>query len=177
MSTPQDPHPSHPADLSPPPPAGWAGPAGGFGPGDGSVPPAGTRSGTVVAAAVFWTLAGLALSGYGAALLSAVRDQRTRDELLRLLTDSQMQIDTAVLQRVLVGVGSVTLVVGLLTVIFGLLLLRGANWARIVVTVLGILGLPLFLPVAPLVLLGIVLQFLPGSNAWFRSRAAAATDR
>jgi len=125
---------------------------------------------------VFWTLAGLLLSAYGAALLSAVRDPRTRDELLDLLADSQVQISVAVLERVLVGLGSVNLVVGLLTVIFGLLLLRGANWARILVTVLGVLAMPLFLPVFPLVLLAIVLQFLPSSNAWFRSRAAAGAN-
>lgn len=125
---------------------------------------------------MFWTLAGLLLSGYGAALLSAVRDPRTRDEFLDLLADSQVQISVAVLERVLVGLGSVTLAVGLLTVIFGLLLLRRANWARIVVTVLGVVGMPLFLPVFPLVLLAIVLQFLPGSNAWFRSRPAIAMN-
>ena len=123
-----------------------------------------------------WTLAGLFLSGYGAALLSAVRDPRTRDELLDLLADSQVQIRATVLEQVLAGLGSVALVLGLLTVIFGLLLLRGANWARILVTVVGVLGLPLFLPIFPLILLGIVLQFLPSSNAWFRSRAAAATN-
>lgn len=176
MSTPQDPDVPRPADLSPPP-AGWSGPADGSGPGNGSGPPAAARPGTVVAAVVCWTLAGLVLSGYGAALLSAVRDPRTRDELLDLLTDSQAQISAAALERVLVGVGSVTLVVGLLTVIFGLLLLRGANWARIVVTVVGVLGLPLFLPIVVLVLLGIVLQFLPGSNAWFRARTAPAISR
>jgi hypothetical protein len=153
------------------PPAGWSGP------GDGSGPlAAGTRSGTVVAAVVFWTLAGLFLSGYGAALLAAVRDQRTKNELLDLLADSQVQVSASVLERILVGLGCVTLVVGVLTVIFGLLLLRRANWARILVTVVGLLAMPLFLPVFPLVLLGIVLQFLPSSNAWFRARAAVAMN-
>lgn len=166
-STPHDPYSSPSADRLSPPPAGWSGPPA----------PAARSSGTVVAATVFWTLVGLLLAGYGATLLSAVRDPRTRDELLDLLAESQVQISVAVLERVLVGLGSVTLVVGLLTVIFGLLLLRAANWARILITVLGVLAIPLFLPIFPLVLLAIVLQFLPSSNAWFRSRAAAAVNR
>lgn len=127
-----------------------------------------TRPGAVVTAVAFWTLSGLALSGYAAVLLSSLGDPATRDALLDVLADSQVQVGADVLERVLVVLGTVTLVLGLLTVTFGLLLLRRANWARVLATVVGVLGMPLFLPVLPLVLLAILLQFLPSSNAWFR---------
>lgn len=164
MSTPQDPYAARlPAPPLEGPPAGSVG---------GYQPATVSRPGAVVAAVVFWTLSGLTLTGYGAALLSTVGDPATRDALLDVLADSQVQVSAEVLERVLVVLGTLTLVLGLLTVIFGLLLPRRANWARVLATVVGVLGMPLFLPVLPLVVLAIVLQFLPSSNAWFRSGPA-----
>jgi hypothetical protein len=54
---------------------------------------------------------------------------------------------------------------------------RGANWARIVMTVLGVLSI--FGGVVPLLIsvVAIVLSWLPASNVWFRSARGTAAPR
>jgi hypothetical protein len=83
-----------------------------------------------------------------------------------------VQISEEAIEQLLIGTGLAAVAVGLLTIVFGTLLLGGANWARITVTVLGVLGVLIVLLPAPLVLLALVLQFVPSSNAWFRTRSA-----
>ncbi|HEU0088139.1 MAG TPA: hypothetical protein VFQ77_10895 [Pseudonocardiaceae bacterium] len=170
MSTPQDPYASRSGDLPlapSSPPAGWPGPAG------GPLPPAPvTRPGTVVAAVVCWLLAGLILIFSGAVTVAAARTQEAKNALADLFAKSQVQISEEAIEQLLIGTGLAAVAVGLLTIVFGTLLLGGANWARITVTVLGVLGVLIVLLPAPLVLLALVLQFVPSSNAWFRTRSA-----
>jgi hypothetical protein len=86
-----------------------------------------------------------------------------------------------------VGV-ALAVAVGLISVVayivFAVLMRRGANWARIVLTVLssialvsglvGLLGLNLLnLLVSVLVVIAAVLLYVPASNAYFQARSAA----
>jgi hypothetical protein len=130
------------------------------------------RPGTVLGAVVCWILAGLTMLVSGAATVAVARTREAKQAFADLFAESQVQISDEMIEQLLLGTGLASLVIGFLTIVFGLLLLGGANWARITVTVLGLIGvLVVFFP-APFVALAIVLQFLPSSNAWFRSRAA-----
>jgi hypothetical protein len=82
-----------------------------------------------------------------------------------------------------VGVLSITAYV-----VFALLMRRGANWSRIVLTVLsaialvsglvGLLALNLLnLLVSALVIAAAVLLWVPASNAYFAARSAAKVSR
>ena len=108
----------------------------------------------------------------GAATVAAAGTQEAKQTLADVFAESQLQVSDAMIEQLLIATGVASLAVGALSIAFGLLLLGGANSARITVTVLGLLGVLIVLLPAPFVALAIVLQFLPGSNAWFRSRAA-----
>ena len=76
-----------------------------------------------------------------------------------------------------------TLAFSILTIVFARKMLRGKNWARIVLAVFaalqvfGVLAISTF-GVSTLhfvvVLIGLILSFLPTSNAWFRSMKPVA---
>lgn len=80
------------------------------------------------------------------------------------------------------------LAIGVLTIVFARKLLRGRNWARIVLLVFAVLALPglvgfggaggvlvglLSLVSSLAAIVGAVLTFLPASNPWFRRRDRA----
>jgi hypothetical protein len=148
--------------------------SGGFG---GEPMPAVARPGTVSAAVVCWLLAGLTLIIAGALTMAAAGTREAKDALVELFAESQVQISDAVVEQVLLGTGVACIVLGSLMVAFGFPLLSGANWARILLTVLGVLGVLLVLFPVVFVALAIVLQFLPASNAWLRARAAQRAGR
>ncbi|MFN2495685.1 MAG: hypothetical protein ABR608_07240 [Pseudonocardiaceae bacterium] len=183
MSNPQDPYAPRSGDLPPappPPPAGWPVPAGGPPPPAGWPGPAGgppppvpvARPATVVGAVVFWVLSGLTMLVSGAVTVAAAGTQEAKQALADVFAESQLRVSDAVIEQLLIGAGLASLAVGLLTIAFGVGLLGGANWARVTVTVLGLLGVLIVLFPALFVVLAIVLQFVPSSNAWFRARAA-----
>jgi hypothetical protein len=105
-------------------------------------------------------------------------------QVIPLGTDvSPSVINTALAVGVALGIA-----VGLLSVVayivFAVLMRRGANWARIVLTVLssvalvsglvGLLGLNVLnLLVSVLVVIAAVLLYVPASNAYFAARTAA----
>lgn len=175
MSTPQNPYSQQAGPPSaPPPPAHWPGPMppseGGFG---RPVWVTAARPGSVLGAVVCWLLAGVTLIVSGAFTTAAAATQGARDALRALFADSQLQLSDAAAERILIGTGLAGAVVGLLTIAFGLALLGAAGWVRVVLTVLGVLGVLLVVYPVLFVALAVVLQFLPASNAWFRSRVAA----
>lgn len=140
----------------PPPPAGQYSPGG-----------AAKRPGTVVAAVTLWVILGVGSALGGIALFVATGNETLRRQVV-------LQIGTAVTPATLVSLGIVALVVGAAYIVFGVLMLRARNWARIAVTVLGLLALlGLNILTFVLVAVAIVLQFLPSSNAYFTAAKQA----
>ncbi len=187
QSYPQYPGPSYPASPGPPPPPQYGSPQyGGHG---GPVVPR-SRPGTVTAAGVT-TIVMAAITGVGWVVIGLVwaasRDQIER----RLLTDPQfdsLNLTASDLDNVSSGiyVGAVlAALICLVAVVAAVLMLRGRNWARIVVVVLSavtaLLGLVFVLGGGFLALLWllagaavIVLCFAGGAGAWFDARGYAA---
>ncbi|MPZ64787.1 MAG: hypothetical protein GEU83_04470 [Pseudonocardiaceae bacterium] len=122
---------------------------------------------------VLWVLSGLLLLlvGLSAALFGGAGgfEQQIEDALQR----SGAQVDPAFVQQTLVVTGIVFAAFGVLLIVLALVMLARQNWARILLTVLGVISLLLLLGtiIGPLVVMvAIVLQFLPPVNAWFSSR-------
>lgn len=92
--------------------------------------------------------------------------------------------------QVAAAVGPPTVIIGLavgaaLRILFAVYMLRGRNWARIVLLILAIIavlaGLPAFatgnvvdILIVVVALAAAVLMYLPASNPYFRRRSAAA---
>jgi predicted anti-sigma-YlaC factor YlaD len=92
--------------------------------------------------------------------------------------------------QVAAAVGPATAIIGLaagaaLRILFAVYMLRGRNWARIVLLILAIIavlaGLPAFatgnivdILIVVVALTAAVLMYLPASNPYFRRRTAAA---
>jgi hypothetical protein len=126
----------------------------------------------VVAAVVCWVFAGLVLIGSGALTVAGAAAPEARKEFANLFAESDVQLSDLALKQILIGTGLASVAFGVITIVFGLLLLGGSNWVRIVVTVIGVLDILLVLFGVLFVVAAIVLQFLPSSAQWFRARAA-----
>lgn len=186
MSAPQDPRdpqPGYPNQGGPPQQEGYP-PQGGY--------PAGStqqygepypgrqqvkRPGVLVVSVVLWVLTGLLmlLSGVAVALFGSANNELIQRQIDQAMARSgvQGQLDPAVVQQAAVATGIVLAVFGGLLVLLALLMLGRQNWARIVLTVLGVIALVLLLGTvigSLVVLVAIVLHFLPAVNAWFKSR-------
>lgn len=188
MSTPQEPQgqqPGYPSQGGPPPQGGdyqhgGYGQQGGYPAGMYGQPYPGPqqdkRPGVLVVSVVLWVLTGLFMvfAGVGAALAGGSGDVQTlQRQLENTLGQAGGQLDAAVLQQAVVVSGIVLAVLGALLVVLALLMLGRKNWARVTLTVLGVISLLLLVGtvVGPLVVLvAIVLHFLPPVNAWFKPR-------
>ncbi len=187
MSTPQDPQGQQPGYQGPPQYGGYNQPGGYPQYGQHSGYPAGMygqpypgpqqikRPGVLVVSVVLWVLTGLflVLGGVGLALAGGSNQDVIQRQLDAVLGPSGQQLDAAMLQQAILVSGIVLVVVGVLLVVLSLLMLGRQNWARILLTVLGVLTLVPLLGtvVGPLVVLvAIVLHFLPPVNAWFKAR-------
>lgn len=183
MSAPQDPRdqqgqPGYPYQpgYDQGQPAGY--PAGSTQPYPGQ--PQVRRPGVLVVSVVLWVLTGLFLLFVGFGSVSAGGSRAAQQQISRYvdtLAGYGMQVDPAMVQRALVVTGIVALALGALLVILALLMLARQNWARVLLTIVGVLALlPLLgTVVGPLVVLvAIVLHFLPPANAWFRARRRPA---
>ncbi|MQA13680.1 MAG: hypothetical protein GEV09_05755 [Pseudonocardiaceae bacterium] len=133
--------------------------------------------GVLVVSVVLWVLTGLFLLFVGFGSVSAGGSAAAREQLSRaadMLAGYGLQVDPAMLERALVVSGIVLLTLGALLVILSLLMLMAQGWARVLLTIVGIIALlPLLTTlVGPLVVLvAIVLHFVPPVNRWFRFRA------
>ncbi|MFS0732732.1 hypothetical protein ABC304_12090 [Microbacterium sp. 1P10UB] len=125
---------------------------------------------TVTTAFWVWIVVGLAL--LAVALISAFRPVD-----VSALPASEQQFASFVPASTAFG----GIVGGILHVLFAVFMLRGHNWARVVLTVLGgltLIGLGInafggdWVSAVTLLLTiaGIVLMYLPASNPWFRRR-------
>jgi hypothetical protein len=139
--------------------------------------------------ASFWLYIAAAAVGLVSVVVGAVVGiQRIQSGLAGRVIPPGTDVSPSVLNTALtVGValaGAVGLISVVAYIVFALLMRRGANWARIVLTVLssialvsgivGLLGLNLLnLLVSVLVVGAAVLLYLPASNAYFAQRAAA----
>jgi hypothetical protein len=137
------------------------------------------RPGVLVVSVVLWVLTGLflLLGGIGAALAGGSNQEVIQRQLDTVLGPAAQQIDPAMVQQAILVSGIVLAVLGVLLVVLPLLMLGRQNWARILLTVLGVLALLALLGtvIGPLVVLvAIVLHFLPPVNAWFKSRPRPA---
>lgn len=139
-------------------------------------PPAPTgRPGVLIGATVAWIIAGLAaIFLRGVSLLAVSGDpERLQDFANRFEERGFGNVPLETLQTALVALGIIVIVLGVLVITLSLLMLRRQNWARVTVTIVGVLAglLSLSTILAPLaVIAAIVLQFLSPSNAWFRNR-------
>lgn len=135
------------------------------------------RPGVMVAAVVLWVLAGLAAGFVGFGVAVGGGDPAVREQLNDALSQGQVPgVDAAGIQQALVIFGIVVLVLAALMIVLPLLMLGRQSWARILVTIVGVLALlPLIATfIGPiLVIVAIVLQFLPATNAWFRAPRSA----
>lgn len=152
-----------------PPQGGYAGGMYG-GPDPGQQP---GRPGVLVGSVVLWVLSGLLLLliGLSAALFGGAGGFQQQIE--DAMQGSATQLDPAALQQGVVITGIVFAVLAVLLIVLALVMLGRQNWARILLTVLGVISLLPLLGtiIGPLlVLVAIVLQFLPPANAWFSSR-------
>lgn len=185
MSTPQDPDDPYRDDAPPPP--GWTYPApppgtgmggpggmGGIGPEPQRhwAPRPGSRPGSVVAAVICWVFAGIILIGSGVLTVAGAGLPETRREVARLFAESDVPVTDAMLRQLLLFSGTASIVLGVLTLVLGVLLLGGSNRVRVLITVVGLLDMLMVLFGALFVLAALVLQFLPASNAWWRARDA-----
>lgn len=157
-------------------PAGY--PAGSTGPYPGQQQV--KRPGVLVVSVVLWVLTGLFLLFIGFGSVSAVGSpaaEQQISEAVDMLAGYGMQVDPATVQRALVVTGIVALALGALLVILSLLMLAQQNWARVLLTIVGVIAMVPLLGtiVGPLVVLvAIVMHFLPPVNAWFHARRQAA---
>lgn len=176
MSTPHDPSTPddrYPEGFIPPPPAGWtyptSAPLTGYG---ADRPRAASRPGAVVAAVACWVLAGLVTIGSGALTTAAARAPEARQEVAKLFAGSDVQFSDQELQQLLIATGLGSVALGMVTLVLGLVLLGGANWVRVLLTLVGVIDAVFVLFGAPFVIAALLLQFLPSSSRWFRDRAA-----
>lgn len=132
------------------------------------------RPGTVLGAVIAWMVASfvLILSGWGT--LTVAGDEEARGIVENMFAEAGTQISPAAVQQLLVTIGFLSMILGLLVAVFGAFVLNRRNWARIAATVVGTLSVFFSLMAIPFVLLAIVLQFLPSSNAWFRFQPGPA---
>ncbi|MCU1474994.1 hypothetical protein [Amnibacterium sp.] len=87
-------------------------------------------------------------------------------------------VSTAAVSGLIVASIVLNVVLLVAVIVIDLFFRRGANWARIVMTVLGVLsffagGFLTFV----ISLVAIILSWLPASNAWFRSVRGTAAPR
>lgn len=172
---------------NPVPGSPWNAPSGSAYPGATDLPPAVRRPGTVEAA--FWIYLVSAVLTFAATLLvftaagqQAIRDAVRQGVQTRGVNEDQL-IQTAQIIAVVVG-----LIIVAIALLFVFKMRAGRNWARVVLTVFGVLSLlSLFSGVrtgtstpdfiGPIVtLVALVLMWLPASNEYFaaakRRRAA-----
>lgn len=179
MSTqdPQGQQPGDPYQGGPPQQQGYQQqggyPAGMYGESDPGRQPG--RPGVLVVSVVLWVLTGLflVLGGLAAAAFGDSNADGFQQQLEDALQRSGAQVDPVFVQQALVISGIVLAVLGVLLVVLALVMLARQNWARVLLTVLGVISLLLLLGtiIGPLVVLvAIVLQFLPPANKWFSSR-------
>lgn len=184
MSTPQDPRygpADQPSGEYPPPPAyqqgGYPGyPGGTSSPyGEPSLGQPARPPAVLIVSIVLWALTGLflVLPGLTFVLAGGNFPEQQLDEMADMAEAYGVQVDPAVLEQSLVVGVIIGIVLGVLLIVLPLLMLGRQNWARILLTVVGVLSLlpVLGTVVGPLVIIvAIVLQFLPASNAFFRER-------
>lgn len=186
MSNPQN----HPGDRDwrewPPPPGSGNDPGatpsafgglphanqyGGYPP--GPLPPA-RRPGVLIAAVVLWVLIGLFALIAGIVLIAVSGSEQTVNTFVGTLEDRGFaNVDDETVRTALVAVGVVVVVLGILEIASALVMLRRQNWARVLVTIVGVLvGIAMFRTflVPAGVVIAIILQFLAPSNQWFRTR-------
>ena len=125
----------------------------------------------MVSAGVWGVFAGLVLIGSGALTVAGAAAPEARKEFANLFAESDVPLSDLALKQILIGTGLASIAFGVITIAFGLLLLGGSNWVRIVVTVVGVLDVLLVLFGVLFVIAAVVLQFVPSSNQWFRARA------
>jgi hypothetical protein len=122
------------------------------------------RPGTVLAAMVLWIIVGVVSLVVAAALLAAAANESFHRRVV-------LQLGAEIASPALLGVGVLTALIGVAYIVLAVALSRARNWARISVSVLGVLGLILLfglnLLMFVLVAGAIVLQFLPASNNYF----------
>lgn len=110
--------------------------------------------------------------------------------LTSLVNGTYAFIDIGGNQQVAAAVGPAAAIIGLavgatLRILFAVYMLRGRNWARIVLLILAIIavlaGLPAFatgnivdILIVVVAIAAAVLMYLPASNPYFRRRPAAA---
>jgi hypothetical protein len=163
----------------PPPPGAYS---------PGQAPSRGTRPKEVEIS--FWLWIVTLVLGVVGALITFMQINQIRADVINQTLARNPAADRSVIERALTIGLDVGVVVGLLFVIaefiFVFLMRVGRNWARIVLAVLGglgVLGLLIGLPGATgvrliagslqlLLLIGaIVTMFRPAANAWFRPRS------
>ncbi|CAM5429113.1 hypothetical protein [Leifsonia shinshuensis] len=197
------------APVTPPP----AAPAGGFppappAPAAGSVPPppgafpayaaapqepvaAPTRIPSTVNAAFWLYVASAVLSVIGG-IVTIATAPGSKGAIIRQLQTSRANLNGQSLDQianaavgVAIGVSIVTLIFWAITfVLFAFFMRRGANWARIVLTVLTVLSLFNIIPGFPFGLLqvlasivAVILIWLRPSSAWFAAIKASKAPR
>jgi len=138
----------------------------------------------------FWLyLAGAAMGLVSVVVGAVVGIQRIQSGEVAGVIPPGTDVSPSVINTALAVGVALGITVGIVSVgayvLFALLMRRGANWARIVLTVLsavalvsGLVGLlalnVLNLLVSVLVAIGAVLLFVPASNAYFAARSARA---
>jgi hypothetical protein len=122
------------------------------------------RPGTVLAAMVLWIIVGVVSLVVAAALLAAAGNESFHRRVVA-------QIGTEIASSALLGVGVLAVLIGIAYIVLAVLMSRARNWARIAISVLGVLGLILLfglnILMFVLVAVAIMLQFLPASNNYF----------
>lgn len=180
MTQPQDPYgdPARDPYAAPQQPAGWSNPPYPDGPAPGGPVAKPRRPAVVLVAVILWVLTGLFLLLVGLAAALAGNLPGAARQIEDALAGSGLQVDPAAAQQVVVVIGVVFAVLGALLVLLAFLMLRRSKFARVLLTVLGVVA-ALLLLVGTLgvgtlvVLIAIVLQFLPAANRWFRFRRGA----
>ncbi|WP_134740253.1 hypothetical protein [Nocardioides sp. 503] len=176
--------PNNPFGTPPPPPYGQPTPnpygspqPGAYNPAYAPVPPdAGRRPGTVTAAAVLtWVGSAIALLSLAFLLVAVMAGM---DEYYEGFEDSASgwtRDEISTFTIIFAGIG---IVWSLVAIVLAFFVVRGANWARIVLTISAAVAIPLcvltalaVLPVLNLIMCiaAIVLLYVGRGNEWFRA--------
>lgn len=133
------------------------------------------RPGVVIASSVLWFITAAVLLGVGFPLTVYFGTASDADLISDLDLGSGDDPDD--FRTGFMTLGIVGMVLGVVLAILAIFVLRGQNWARVTVTVVGALAaLTLLISLVGWLLpvVAIVLQFLPAANTWFRSRPGAS---
>jgi len=179
--------PTYPGPSYPPPPPQPYGGQGGYGGGYGGSPVPRGRPGTVTAAAIT-TIVMAALTGLGWALIGiafavgrdALESRLVEDPQFEAFDVSQEDVDT--FASALIGISIGAVIICALAIAMSILVLKGRNWARIVLVLLSAITVVIslvmllgggFIALLWLVAAGAVigLLFAGGAGAWFDTRA------